>query len=88
MTYRVSITPEALREMAKLPQRLRGIADRKILSLAEDPYPPGHKKLKGLQGLYRIKFARDYRILYRIRNQVLTVIVIRVAHRKEVYRRL
>lgn len=56
-----------------------------IENLARDPRPPGCEKLVG-RDCYRIRQG-SYRIVYEIRDQTLVVIVIRVAHRRDVYRR-
>jgi mRNA interferase RelE/StbE len=53
--------------------------------LAENPFPPGSRKLAGVEG-YRVRQG-DYRILYEVDQNQITVLVIKVGHRKEVYRR-
>jgi mRNA interferase RelE/StbE len=53
--------------------------------LADDPRPHGAKKLVGADRTYRIRVG-DYRIVYEIGDEVLVVLVIRVAHRREAYR--
>ena len=55
-----------------------------IGSLANDPRPPGCEKLTG-QDRYRVRQGR-YRIVYSIQDHELTVWVVKVAHRKDVYR--
>ena len=53
--------------------------------LANDPRPPGSKKLKGvIPALWRIR-VRDYRVIYAIQDQTVTVEIIRIGHRREVY---
>lgn len=54
-----------------------------ILNLAENPRPPGYKKLKGRAG-FRIRVA-DYRIIYEIFDDILQVDVIDLGHRKSIY---
>ena len=54
-------------------------------SLADDPMPVGGKKLVGSDHTYRIRVG-DYRIVYDIQNARLIVFVIRVRHRRDVYR--
>ncbi len=58
----------------------------KIENLKTDPRPDGSEKLTGLE-LYRIKQG-TYRIIYSIQDNELTIWVIRVAHRKEIYKNL
>ena len=60
--------------------RIRGA----IALLAYDPRPPASRKLKG-RDAYRVRIG-DYRILYRIEDEVLLVVVVTVGHRREVYR--
>ena len=72
-----------------LPRRDQLRVRAKIDALAEDPRPPGAVKLSGggSEEQYRIR-AGHYRIIYEIQEQVLLVLVVRVGHRSEVYRRL
>jgi len=53
--------------------------------LAADPRPPGCVKLQGEDELWRIRLG-DYRVVYAVRDEKLMVLVVRVAHRKDVYR--
>jgi mRNA interferase RelE/StbE len=56
-----------------------------IADLAETPRPDGVRKIVGSEDAYRIRVG-DYRIVYKIVDRVLTVFVVRVGHRKDVYR--
>jgi mRNA interferase RelE/StbE len=58
-----------------------------ILALADDPYPPGSKKLQGEANLYRVRVG-DYRVLYRIEDERLIVLVVNIGHRRDIYRSL
>ena len=58
----------------------------RILALGEDPRPPQAVKLTG-QNAYRIRVG-DIRVIYEIHDRVLLVVVLRVAHRRDVYRNL
>jgi mRNA interferase RelE/StbE len=58
--------------------------DRKILALADQPRPPGCKKLKGYKDQWRIRVG-DWRVVYIIDDAAKRVSIARVAHRKEVY---
>ncbi len=82
--YSVFIKKSAARELEALPRKdLTRIVER-IGSLREDPRPPGCEKLAGME-LYRIRQG-NYRIVYSIEDEVLTVWVVKVGHRREVYR--
>jgi mRNA interferase RelE/StbE len=85
MIYRIELTKTAARELAAVPKPMLKRLDACILGLAEDPLPPGVKKLKAGDGLYRVRVS-DYRIIYRIEQEVLTVLVVRIVYRREVYR--
>lgn len=73
--------------MAALPKDDLRRVDAAIRQLADDPHPPGSKKLKGTDDLYRIR-AGDYRILYTVEGRRLVVLVVNVGHRRDVYRSL
>jgi len=63
---------------------------QKLEHLTEDPHPPGSCKLQGVpepHGLYRVR-AGDYLIVYAIRGEAAVVLVVKVADRKEVYKRI
>ena len=88
MTYRIEIFPTAKKELASLPEAIQRRISKKIDSLKENPYPLGVEMLKGKSGdFYRLRM-RDYRILYKIKSGVLLVLVIKIGHRREVYRNL
>lgn len=75
----------AEKELRRLPAdiilRLLALAE----TLQENPFPPGHKKLTGSSNSYRVR-SGDYRLIYEIRQGELIIQVIRVGHRREVYR--
>jgi mRNA interferase RelE/StbE len=58
--------------------------DQKILALADNPRPPGCKKLQGYRDHWRLRVG-DYRIVYIIDDKVKRILVTRVAHRRDVY---
>ena len=85
MRYRIAIEPAAERELAKLPPAARQDVADAISALADDPRPPGVKKLTGSKSSYRIRIG-DYRVLYTIADRVLLIVVVKVANRRDVYR--
>lgn len=85
MIYRVLIQPSAVRELKKLEPRARQRIASVIDALAEEPRPPGARKLVGRKDDYRLRVG-DFRVLYRIRNRELVVLVVKVGHRRDIYR--
>jgi mRNA interferase RelE/StbE len=85
MAYAIEFVPSARRELRKLPREVQLKLNERIDSLSSDPRPRGSKKLKGSDELWRVRVS-DYRIVYEVRDKILVVLVVRVAHRREVYR--
>lgn len=81
----VLITPSAKRQLESLPEQARNRIDKRILSLGDNPRPHGSGALEGVTGLYRIRVG-DYRIIYKIQDTNMVVLVVRIGHRREVYR--
>jgi len=86
MTYRVELTSAAARQVRKLPRPARDRIVSAVADLADEPRPHGARKLVGEQTAWRIRIG-DYRVIYDVRDDVLTVTVVRAAHRREVYDR-
>ena len=83
--YRVSIKRSAVKEIEAIPQKKeRQRIIQRIGQLAKDPRPTGSKKLSG-HDRYRIRQG-SYRIVYSIEDNELVVVVVKVGHRKDVYR--
>lgn len=82
--YRLSFRPSVARDLRTIPSAdvLRILA--RIDGLQDDPRPPGSVKLSG-QERYRLRQG-NYRILYSIEDDELIVDVVKVGHRREVYR--
>lgn len=84
MPYIVEVTPAAERQIRKLPRHAQPEVRALIRSLADNPRPDGVVKLTDAGGLYRVR-AGDYRVLYIIEDDRLSLVVVRVANRREVY---
>lgn len=87
MPWHIEIKASAAKELAALQRRDQRRVVRAIESLSEDPRPAGCRKLVGSENAYRIRVG-DYRIIYQIFDRRLVVHVVRVGHRRDVYRRL
>ena len=86
MSYEVQILPKAVRQIKALSAvEVRQDITLTIQSLTNEPRPIGVKKLSGEKDVYRVK-AGNYRVLYRIIDKILVVVVVSVGHRREVYR--
>jgi mRNA interferase RelE/StbE len=84
--YTVQFNKHYLKDLLKIPKKNWKLIREKVLSLAENPRPDGCKKLKGVKApLFRIRCG-DYRVVYTIRDEILLVLVIEVAHRRNIYR--
>jgi mRNA interferase RelE/StbE len=85
VSYRVVILPRAQKSLAKIPNPSYESVKKRIVSLGDDPRPPGCQKLKGRDRAWRVR-AGDYRIIYEIDDSVLSVTVVDVGHRRDIYR--
>jgi mRNA interferase RelE/StbE len=85
--YTVEFERPARKDLDRLDQQVRARIVRKIAALADDPRPPGVVRLSGRHDMWRIRIG-DYRVVYEIRDERLTVTIIRVARRGSVYRDL
>jgi len=82
--YHILIERAAQKQLAKIPQNHQGRIIDAIQLLASNPRPPLVKKLSG-RAAWRIR-VNQYRIIYEIHDDELVILVIRIGHRKEVYR--
>ena len=86
--YRLLIKPSAKKEIEALdPKRDRQRMVSQIAALAAEPRPAACEKLAGVEGCYRIRQG-PFRVVYAVDDSARTVEVIKVGHRREVYRRL
>lgn len=83
-SYRVLIKPSAAKELEAAPKNDRLRLVRRITALAQNPRPHGSEKLSG-EEKYRL-WQGAYRIVYLIADDEPTVLVVKVGHRREVYR--
>ena len=85
MTYSIEIKQSAQKELAKLPRSIADKVIKHIRLLADDPRPNGCKKLVAADYTYRIRI-NDYRVVYSIFDQQLVIQVIKIGHRKAIYK--
>ena len=82
--YQVVIDKQVQKQLSRISAPFYTNIIDALRNLAQNPRPHGYKKLKGRDG-YRVRVG-NYRIIYLIKDNILTVIVINVDDRKEVYR--
>jgi mRNA interferase RelE/StbE len=87
MLYRVEVKSSAQREIARLPKETRRRVLLAIANLSGEPRPDRARKIAGADDTYRIRVG-DYRVVYQVADRVLIVFIVRVGHRKDVYRGL
>ena len=84
--YNIYFRKSVAKELSKLPNPTLQKVIKRIEALAIDPRPVGCEKLTG-QEFYRIRQG-NYRIVYSIQDNELTVWVVKISHRKDIYKRL
>lgn len=83
--YKIFFKPSAVKELEKIPSKVLRKVVEKIKGLTLDPRPPGCEKLSG-EEKFRIRQG-NYRIVYTIEDKKLIVIVVKIGHRRDVYKR-
>jgi mRNA interferase RelE/StbE len=83
-SYKLLIKRSAAKELEALPPNVRRRVASKVEALGTTPRPPGAEKLSG-QEKYRIRQG-DYRVLFSIDDGAQTVTVVKIGHRRDVYR--
>jgi mRNA interferase RelE/StbE len=86
MTCHIEFTSSAGRDFSKLNREMQQRITAKVDGLADHPRPRGAEKLEGRENRYRIRVG-DYRVIYEIQDEVLVVLIVRIGHRRDVYRR-
>ena len=84
ISHQLFILRRAQKELAGLPESAYGRIKLAIRKLADDPKPPGSRKLNGREG-WRIRVG-EYRIIYEIDNKIHSVTVLHIGHRRDIYR--
>ncbi|MFT7835185.1 type II toxin-antitoxin system RelE/ParE family toxin [Saccharothrix sp. BKS2] len=87
MPYEIEWTTSALRELRELDRQTGRRIALAVTALGTDPRPPGCRALTGQPaGVMRIRIG-DHRVVYQVEDTKVLVTVVRVAHRREVYRK-
>ena len=82
--YRLLIKPSAAKELETLPAKDRKRVAAKLRRLASEARPPGSEKLSGQEN-YRLRQG-DYRLVYSVDDDESVVVIVKIGHRRDVYR--
>jgi mRNA interferase RelE/StbE len=85
LVYSVHLAPAAERQLKTLAKPAQQRIVRRLRKLEDNPRPHGIEKVTGSEDFYRIREG-DYRIIYTIKDQDLIILVVKIGHRKDVYR--
>ena len=84
-SYEIEIGRTAEKQLKNLSERDQLRVVRAVLALAEEPYPRGTRKLWGYDDVFRIRVGR-FRVLYSVVKNRLVILILKIGHRKDVYR--
>jgi mRNA interferase RelE/StbE len=87
MQYQIQYVGSVEKELRGLPKDIRVSIVQKILSLADNPFPHGAVKLHGLARLYRFRQG-DYRVIYEVQAEIVIIIILKIGHRRDVYKKM
>jgi mRNA interferase RelE/StbE len=85
VTYLIEFRPSVLKSLKRFPKRDLVRLKKKIEGLGQNLPEPNTTKMKGNNSFHKIR-AGDYRVIYEIHNDRLVILVVKVGHRKDVYK--
>ena len=86
-SFRIELSATAEKQIRKLPRDGQIRVLQAIRSLATQPTPPGSRKVRGYDDIFRIRVGM-YRVLYRVEGRRLLIIILKIGNRRDVYRSL
>ena len=84
-SYKIEWKQSARKELKKLQKKTISRILQIIETLSDNPHPPRSRKLHGTEYTYRLR-AGDYRIIYSVYSAIVTIEIVKIGHRKEIYR--
>ena len=81
----LEISRTAEQQLRSLPVEAQRRLAHAMLALPDDPFPPGSRKLSGYDDVFRIRVG-VYRVIYDVADAALVIIILKIGHRKDVYR--
>ena len=83
--HKLEISRTAERQLRRLPADDRRRVARAMVALGDEPHPPGSRKLTGYDDVFRVRVG-VYRIIYSVASRTLVIIILKIGHRKDIYR--
>jgi mRNA interferase RelE/StbE len=83
--YKIEISSTAEKSLKKIAKKDLAKIIEAIQILSINPFPEGCRKLAGEEGTYRIRQG-DYRIIYEVEGKKLLILILKIGHRKDIYR--
>ena len=83
--FKIEITRSAEKRLRTLPRDDQERLAKAMLALAEEPRPRGSRKLSGYDDVLRVRVG-SYRILYSLAEKRLVILILKIGHRREIYR--
>ena len=83
--FSLEISRTAEKQLRKIPAEGQRRLARAMLALGDEPYPSGSRKLAGHDDVFRIRVG-VYRVIYSVASQRLIIVILKVGHRKDIYR--
>ena len=87
MKYSVEFRPGVLKSLKRLPKKELQRVKKKIDEIAETLPEPATTKMKGSNSFHKVR-SGDHRIIYEIHGDRLVILVVKIGHRKDVYKKL
>jgi mRNA interferase RelE/StbE len=87
MAYAIKFRPAVEKDLRSIPKKNLLRIKRRIEALAENLPEPATTKMKGNNSFHKIR-AGDYRIIYEIHDDALVILVVKIGHRKDIYKHL
>ncbi|NQY25757.1 MAG: type II toxin-antitoxin system RelE/ParE family toxin [Piscirickettsiaceae bacterium] len=87
MTYKVEFRPAVLKSLKQLPKRDLVRIKNKVDSLCQNVPDPATTKMKGNNSFHKVRVG-NYRIIYEIHDNKFLILIIKIGHRKDIYKQL
>ena len=87
MTYSIEFRPAVLKNLKRFPKRDLVRIKKRIEDLSRNLPDPGTTEMKGNNTFHKVRTG-DYRIIYEIHNDKLVILIVKIGHRKDVYKRI